>query len=115
MRSQEFGFVTDGDLYILEGVLEINGDGVYQVEAPGDDTPFSQLSEAAAMALIDQGVHIITSETAPFELGVQTVIVPEFDGRTNVAFTQISIVPEPTSGLLLLLGALGLVISRKRN
>lgn len=114
VRSQEFGFVDGDGNYIMEGILEINGDGLYQSEAPGVDSPASQLSVAMALALIADGT-IITSELSPLALGVSTVIVPEFDGRTDVTFTQISIVPEPAGALLLLFGSLGMMLRRKLN
>jgi hypothetical protein len=115
VRSQEFGFVNGDDEYVMNGTLEINGDGVYQSEAPGDDSPVSQLSEAAAWDLIADGT-ITTSESGSLHLGVSTVIVPDFFGNTNVQFTQISIVvPEPTSLLLLSFGSLALLLRRKRT
>ena len=80
VRSQEFGFVDDVDNYIMNGVVEINGNGIYQSEAPsGSFSPVSQLSVAAAQALIDEGIHFITSEVAPLKLGAFSVVVPEFD------------------------------------
>ncbi|MEO2049044.1 MAG: PEP-CTERM sorting domain-containing protein [Pirellulales bacterium] len=114
VRSQEFGFF-DGTNYVMNGTLEINDGGVYQSQQPTSPTsPVSQLTEAAAWALIADGT-IITSEVAPLHLGVSTVIVPDFFGGTNLQFTQISIVPEPTSMLLLSLGSLGLLLRKKRS
>lgn len=104
VRSQEFGFVNDTGEHVLRGVVEINGNGFYQAEAPGDDTPVSQLSEALATQLIADG-YFITSEASPLQLAASTVIVPEFDGRTDVAFTQISLVPEPAGALLAAMAA----------
>jgi hypothetical protein len=96
VRSNEFGFVDAGDNYVMNGVVEINGDGIYQSEAPsGPTSPVSQLSVAAAQALIDEGIHFITSEVAPLVLGAFAVVVPEFDGRTNVVFTQVSVIAAP--------------------
>ena len=115
VRSNEFGLEIVGDLTDFRGVVEINGDGVYQVEAPGVGSPISQLSVAVAKALINEGVHLITSELAPRRLGAKTVIVPEFDGRQNVVFTQISVVPEPSAVALLAIGFLGLAMGRRRS
>jgi hypothetical protein len=115
VRSNEFGLEIVGDLTDFRGVVEINGDGVYQVEAPGVGSPISQLSVDVARALINEGVHLITGELAPRKLGAKTVIVPEFDGRENVVFTQISVVPEPTAVALLAIGFLGLLMGRRRS
>jgi|GEM_PF-4632024 len=116
LRSQEFGFCSTSDCstsYVLNGTLEINGSGIYQSQAPVDaSSPVSQLSVAMAQALIADGT-ITTSEAAPLHLGVQSVIVPDFFGNTDLTFTQISIVPEPGSLLLLGLGGLGLLLRRK--
>jgi len=96
VRSNEFGIVDLGDNYIMNGVVEINGDGFYQSEAPsGPSSPVSQLSVAAAQALIDEGIHFITSEVAPLKLGAFSVVVPMFDGRTDVVFTQVSVIAAP--------------------
>lgn len=104
VRSNEFGFVDGSDVHVLRGVVEINGGGVYQVEAfdpgPISGSPISQLSVAYAQQLIADG-YFITSELAPLSLAATSVIVPTFDGRTNVPFTQISLVPEPASVALL--------------
>ncbi len=114
VRSQEFGFVDELN-YIMNGTVEINGDGFYQSEAPGPGSLASQLSIAAAKALIADGIFF-TSE-ALMKLDAFAVVVPEFDGRTDVVFTQVSLVsavPEPASLLLLGLGGLGLLL-RKRT
>jgi hypothetical protein len=118
VRSQEFGYCSTADCstsYVMNGTLEINGSGIYQSQQPTSPTsPVSQLTVAHAKELIADGT-IITSEVAPLQLGVTTVIVPDFFGNTNLQFTQISIVPEPTSMLLLSLGSLGLLLRRKRT
>ena len=57
--------------------------------------------------------HLTTTEPGG-QLRIQTVVVPEFFGATDVVFTQISLVPEPASLLLLGLGALCLVMRRTR-
>lgn len=118
VRSQEFGFEDgSGSGLVFEGVVEINGDGVYQSEQPDSlDDPISQLTLPMARQLIAEGVHLVTSEPGPFKLGAKTVIVPEFDGRTNVPFTQISVViPEPATALAAMWGGLLLAASRRRR
>jgi hypothetical protein len=64
------------------------------------------------MGLITAG-RLTTSESSPLHLGVQTVVVPEFFGRTDVVFTQVSVIPEPASAMLLVLATLGLIMRRK--
>lgn len=110
VRSNEFGQDT------FRGLVEINGDGVYQVESPDLLSPVGQLSVAAAMALILDGVHFTSSSGA---LVASTVIVPEFFGEFDVPFTQIS-VPEPAPVVLLAallpgFGALALAIRTRRT
>jgi hypothetical protein len=109
VRSNEFGLQNDADLpESFRGVVEINGSGVLQVQAPtSSSSPITQLTVEQAKALILEGVHLVTSAPAGQRLGVQTVIVPDFFGEVDAVFTQISVVPEPTS--LLLLVALGVV------
>ncbi len=101
VRSQEYGL--DGG---SRGLIEINGDGVYQVDQ-------SELSIAEAQMLIAAGVHLTTSELNP--LVATSVVVPDFFGQPNLTFTQISVIPEPTSGLLLLLALCGLRMRRRRG
>jgi len=114
VRTQEFGFVDDFDAYIMNGVAEINGDGVLQVELNDGSDPVSQLTLASAKALIAEGIHLTTSAPSPQKLGVSLVVVPDFFGGTDVTFVQISVVPEPSSVVLLSLGGLGLLLRRKR-
>ncbi|NNE36074.1 MAG: hypothetical protein HKN13_12605 [Rhodothermales bacterium] len=115
VRSNEFGYVDVSDVHILRGIVEINGSGAYQVEAfnpgPISSSPVSQLSVPYAQQLIADG-YFITSELAPLSLVATSIVVPEFDGRTNVAFTQISLVPEPASATGLLLTG-GLLLRRR--
>jgi len=116
VRSNEFGLEIDGALTDFRGVVEINGDGVYQVEESGGaGSPISQLSLQTARDLINEGVPLVTSEPSPLKLGASRVTVPLFDGRTDVSFIQIAVVPEPASALLFCCGALGLVLRRRRS
>lgn len=115
VRSNEFGLVDNLGAHILRGLVEINGNGVYQVEAPDSPTdPVSQLTVADANALIAAG-RFITSEPSPYQLAARSVIVPLFDNRENVVFTQISVVPEPASLVLWSLAILGLAIRMRRD
>lgn len=117
VRSNEFGLESDGLLTDFRGVVEINGDGILQVElgvddnTPGSGTPITQISQATANALIAEGVHLTTSESNP--LIAQLVTVPDFFGRQDVTFVQISVVPEPASAMLLCIGGLGLALRRR--
>ncbi|TWU17590.1 PEP-CTERM sorting domain-containing protein [Bythopirellula polymerisocia] len=112
VRSNEFGLDIVDPTTDFRGIVEINGDGFYQVEQGSN---LSNLSVQTARDLIAQGIHFITSEPAPKKLGAFSVVVPSFDGRTNVMFTQISVVPEPASVLLLGLTTLALVLRRKNQ
>ncbi|MEX2309187.1 MAG: PEP-CTERM sorting domain-containing protein [Pirellulales bacterium] len=108
MRSNEW--TDDSELEFNDptrfmSVIEINGSGKLQVEQ-------ATFPRSEANFLIAEGVHLTTTE--PGGLGVQTVIVPEFFGRTDVVFTQVSVIPEPASLVLLGLGALCLVVRRTR-
>lgn len=114
VRTQEYGFEDDFGTYIMQGETEINGDGALQVEIGGGGAPASQLTLSSAKAMIAEGIHLTTSASAPQHLGVSLVVVPDFFGRTDVTFVQISVVPEPSSLMLLGLGGIGLVMRRKR-
>jgi hypothetical protein len=103
VRSDEYGNAGAG-----RSLIEINGDGVFQVLQ-------SQLSIAEAVMLIAAGIHITTSELAPLALGASSVVVADFFGQTNLTFTQISIIPEPSAALMILIGLMGLRISGTRS
>lgn len=112
-RSNEFGIEIDGLLSDFRGEVEINGDGVFQVElGDGVNNPISQLTLATANALIAEGVHLTTSESDP--LAAKLVVVPEFFGRTNVTFVEIAVIPEPASLMLLGLGSIAIVLGRRK-
>jgi len=118
VRSQEFGFCATSDCstsYVMNGTVEINGDGVYQSQRgnqlPGQ--PVSQLTLVTAQALIDDGTFI-TSEVLPLFLRPRIVTVPDFFGTLNLEFVEVFVAPEPSSVLLLGLGSLGLLVRRKR-
>lgn len=117
VRSNEFGEPVDGLMTDFRGVIEINGDGVYQVERNGGtiDDPYTELTLEVALALIDEGVHLTTSEPGTARLGAREIIVPSFDGRVNVPFIEISVVPEPFALYLAALACAGLVGRWKRG
>lgn len=111
VRTQEFHFnITTIDDF--RGVTEINGDGVLQV-LQGDGGTQSELTLRMARDLIAEGVHLTTSEAGPLQLGAFSVVVPSSLQGTNVVFTQISVVPEPASALMLSLGGLALLARRR--
>lgn len=99
VRSEEYG-LEGADL----GVIEINGAGVYQVEQ-------ASLSVADALMLISDGVHLTTSEA--MGLTATTVVVADFFGETDVAFTQIAVLPSP--GGAVVLGLAGVAACRRRR
>lgn len=101
VRSNEFG---DGTT--IDGVVEINGTGIYQIE---------ELSVMDALILIGEGVHFTSSSGALTAFAVTV----EFFGAPDLSFTQISVVPagsvpEPTTLLLLGVGLAGIGFVRKR-
>jgi hypothetical protein len=88
-------------------VIEINGNGKLQIEQV--NFPVSE-----ARGLIMEGVHLTTTEPGG-QLRIQTVVVPEFFGSTDVVFTQISLVPEPSSLMLLAVGGIAAMFARRRR
>jgi hypothetical protein len=84
--------------------IEINGNGKLQIEQA--TFPVSE-----ARGLIMGGEHLTTTEPGG-QLRIQTVVVPEFFGRTDVVFTQISLVPEPASVVLLAIACIAVVCWR---
>lgn len=87
--------------------IEINGSGKLQIEQ-------AIFPVVEAQGLILSG-RISTLESSPFHLGVSTVVVPEYFGRTDVVFTQVSVVPEPAAVMLLCSGGLVGLLWRKRS
>jgi len=71
-------------------IIEINGSGKMQVEQ-------ATMPLVEAQGLISSG-RFTTAGAMP--LTATSVVVPEFFGRMDVVFTQISVVPEPASWLL---------------
>ena len=82
-------------------LLEVNGSGLLQFLNSEESVP-------DVIGYINSGL-ITTSELAPLNLAVQIVDV----GGTD--YTQVSIVPEPLSAVLLSLGLLGYFSSRGRR
>lgn len=91
------------DLTRFTSKIEVNATGILQIEA-------DNFSVALAQDLISQGK---LTTTGPGPLAATSVVIPEFFGRTNVAFTQISVVPEP--GTLALAAVAGVLLARRRR
>ncbi len=110
VRTEEFHFnITTIDDF--RGITEINDDGVLQV-IQGDGSTQSELTIRMARDLIAEGVHLTTAGAKP--LGAFSVVVPSSIHGTNLTYTQISVVPEPASALMLSLGSLGLLMRRRK-
>jgi len=90
------------DLTRFMSIIQINGTGKLQVEA-------DHFSVALAQNLIADG-HLTTLAATPLQ--VTSLVIPEFFGRTNVAFTQVAVVPEP--GALALAALAGAALVRRR-
>ena len=114
VRAEDYDLVAN--ISELNGVTEINGDGLLQIRDLGT---FANWNIATALAIIAEGVHLISSTGT---LDARSIIVAEFtnqQGNTSfdVAFTEVfvvGVIPEPASVLLLGLGGLGLLLRRKR-
>jgi hypothetical protein len=91
------------DLTRFMSIIEVNSSGKLQIEA-------DHFSVALAQNLIADG-HLTTTGATP--LGAKSIVIPEFFGRTNVAFTEVSVVPEPASLLLLALSGVALGLKRR--
>ncbi len=112
VRAEDYDLVPD--IASLNGVTEINDSGLLQIRDV--DGTFANWSVATALAIIAEGVHLISSTGT---LDARSIIVPEFinqQGNTvfNATFTEVFVIPEPASVLLLGLGSLGLLLRRKR-
>ncbi len=110
MRSNEWTDNPDlegDDPTRLMSFIQINSAGKLQIEQA-----FFSLVEAQSLILSGR---ISTLESSPLQLGVSTVIVPEYFGRADVLFTQVAVVPEPATVLLLSFGGLIGLLWRKRS
>lgn len=91
------------DLTRFMSIIQVNGTGLLQIEA-------DHFSTALAQDLITQGKLTTVSGS----LAVSSVVIPEFFGRSNVAFTQVAHVPEPATGLMAVGGVALLGLLRRR-
>jgi hypothetical protein len=108
MRSNEWTDNPDlnqSDPTRFMSFIQINGAGKLQVEQ-------ATFPVVEAQGLVASG-RIATIGALP--LAVSTVIVPEYFGRTDVVFTQVSVVPEPATAMLLGLGGLAALAWRRRS
>jgi hypothetical protein len=85
--------------------IQVSGSGKLEIEA-------DHFSVAVAEGLIADGRLVTTPNSS---LVVTSIVVPQFFGRTNVAFTQISAVPEPASLGIVGLAAAALAMVRRRR
>lgn len=107
VRAEDYDLVAD--IASLNGVTEINGSGLLQIRDV--DGTFANWDVATALAIIAEGEHLISSTGT---LSARSIIVPDFFGVSNLTFTEVFVIPEPASMLLLGLGGLGLLLRRKR-
>jgi hypothetical protein len=85
--------------------IEINSTGILQVEQ-------ATMPLAEAQGLIANGRF---TTTGPQPLTATTVVIPEFFGRSNVTFTQISVVPEPATSVVAGVGAVAILAWRRKK
>ena len=85
-------------------LIQVSESGKLEIEA-------DHFSVLVAQGLIADG-HLVT--TPGNVLVVTSIVVPEFFGRTNVAFTQISAVPEAATILLILPWGIAVCLRRRR-
>ena len=87
-------------------IIEINGTGKLQVEQDSFTIAEAQAQIAAS--------RLMTTDLGK-AIGIQTIVVPEFFGRSNVVFTQISVVPEPATWLVASLGGAAVIAWRRKK